>query len=107
LTLHYLKTGRYSPVDCRNKQVQGLVYIRCRSTGSSVIGAIYIVTDALGAVSILPANGKAKWQTGDREVFRDADGSPVRIVQKSDDAYLKILTSQPLEAAIDEFQKGS
>jgi len=105
LTIHYLRTGRYSPVDCRNKQVQGLMYIRCRSTGSSVIGAIYIVTNSVGPLAILPANGKARGQTGDRDAFVDVDNKPIRVIQKSDEAYLKILTNQPLDAAIDEFQK--
>lgn len=107
LTTHYLRTGRYSPVDCHNKHVQGLIYIRCRSTGSNVVGAIYIVTNSVGSLAILPANGKAKGQTGDRDAFADADNRLIRVIQKSDDAYLKILTNQPLSAAIDEFQKGS
>lgn len=106
LTTHYLRTGRYSPVDCRNKHIQGLIYIRCRSTGSEVIGAIYIVTNSVGSLAILPANGKAKGQTGDRDVFTDVDNKLIRVILKSDDAYLKILTNQPLRAAIDEFQKG-
>jgi len=105
LTLFYIGTKRYYPVSCRNKQIEDLIFIRCRSTGTRAVGAIYIVTNAVGRLAILPLNGKAKGQTGDKDVFTDVEDKPIRVIQKTDDAYMRILLKAPLSKAIEEFQK--